>query len=474
MEPAYAFEQDVLRRIEAEELLRSGDTVVVAVSGGSDSVALLRVLCGLRERHGLDVDLVVAHLDHRLRPESVRDAAFVAALAGDHGYEVRIGHAPELDGVSTNVEEAARDARATFLRAVADDVGASAIALGHTLEDQAETVLHRLARGAGIRGLAAMEMKRADGVIRPLLGTRRKDCLEYLEACGQEFVSDPSNEDRRFTRNRIRHDVLPVLSEALGVDMAERLATAADQIRVEADLADVEIARRLAAQGGETLSVDHVLGAGRASGRLVHGWLAARGLRPSRSQVAAIVGVAGASAPSGSVDLGGGSRVEREYGALRLASQEPKATPTPLEWRLGSALELPSGWRLSAEEQGRASPGTCAPSVAHAGAAAVDVRWVSAPLTVRTVRPGDRIRLPAGRRKLSDLFIDRKIPRAERSRLAVVALGADIIWVPGIAVAANVIAGKDAERWMRLRAERVDCRHSGLMVENQLFRVRFG
>lgn len=471
MDEGFAFEQQVRRFVERENVLRAGDVVVVGVSGGSDSVALLLVLLSLRDRFGLRLDITVAHLDHRLRRDSARDAAFVSALARACGVGFRRGEAPELVGVARNVEEAAREARTAFLRQVAKDLGANRIALGHTIDDQAETVLHRLARGAGVRGLAAMEARRADGVVRPLLGSRRHECISYLQGRGQEFLSDPTNEDRRFTRNRIRHHVLPMLSESLGVDMVERLATAGNQLRVEADLADVEIERRLATRVGPGLGVADVRDAGPAGGRLVHAWLAARGHRASREQVRAIVGIAGSEAPSKGVDLAG-ARVERVYGVLDLVLPDSDTgLRTPVEWRPPRSCELPSGWRLSAVELAGAASG---PLEGTGEAPVVDAAAVAGPLAVRTVLPGDRIRLHAGRRKLSDLFIDRKIPRAERSRLAVVAFGDDIMWVPGIAVSSTALPGKQTEKRLRLRAERTDCRNMGLMLENQPFRVRFG
>lgn len=469
MDPITSFERRVHREIADGQLLSAGEAVVVAVSGGADSMSLLAVLQALGARHGFALDITIAHFDHGLRgEESASDADFVRATGAALGLPVVVDRCTTLAVSSSNLEARAREARFGFLRDVATNVGATAIAVGHTREDQAETVLHRLARGAGVRSLAGMEMKRSDGVIRPLLLRRRAECIDYLSARGIGFVEDSTNRASRFTRNRIRRDVLPHLSEALDVDMVERLSTAAEQLRVEADLADDQIRARLSVQEARTLAVRDVVEVGPAAGRLLHAWLASIGLRPSRVQVAALVDLARSGGPSAGVDLEG-VRVERDYEVLRLRPPTDAALEAaPLVWDPRRDLELPSGWRLSTEELAGAD---------HAGGAdqpVIDAAAVSGGLMVRTLQAGDRIRLSAGRRKLSDLFIDRKIPRVERRRLAVVARGADIIWVPGVAVATDVLPGERTERWMRLRAERADCRHFGSMVENQAFRVRFG
>ncbi len=472
MDPGYLFEAQLRREIVAGALLRSGEDVVVGVSGGGDSMALLAALRALPMRHDFPLRLHVAHLNHGLRgAASDRDAAFVEARAREWGLPVFVERSSELETESANLEARAREARARFFVRVAHATGARSVAVGHTLDDQAETVLHRLARGGGTRSLAAMDLRRADGLVRPLLRRRRVECVRYLADIGVGFVDDASNRDLRFTRNRIRRELLPLLSRELGVDVSERLAHLAADIRVDADLAEQHLAEILAAQPPGGLRVASVRDAGAAAGRLVHAWLIGLEHAPTRSQVEGLVEIARGAAPSAGLDLHR-VRVERSYEILRCL---PPGTPAPpptgaLGWTVPGAVDLASGWRLSAE----ASSPRAEFAGEVAGEVVVDAARLDGPLMVRTPRPGDRIRLRAGRRKLSEVFIDRKIPRADRARLAVVTRGADIVWVPGVAVAASVLPGDITERWMRLRAERVDCRHFGSVVENQVFRVRFG
>jgi tRNA(Ile)-lysidine synthase len=209
--------------------------VVVAVSGGADSVALLRVLAASEEyRPG---QLIVAHFDHRLRPGSADDARFVADLASRLELPFELGEADvaslakaEGDGI----EAAARKARYRFLEEAADRHRAHFIATAHTADDQVETVLHRILRGTGVAGLQGIREVRAFFgrqdlyVVRPLLGVRRKEILEYLYEIDQPFCEDPSNADARFTRNRIRHKLLPVLEHSFNRNVVEAILRLSD------------------------------------------------------------------------------------------------------------------------------------------------------------------------------------------------------------------------------------------------------
>jgi tRNA(Ile)-lysidine synthase len=200
----------------------AGGPGVVAVSGGPDSLALLRALLCVRP----DASLIVAHLNHRLRgTDSDADEAFVAALCARLAVE---GHALTFRGERldvpafarerrANLEATAREVRYTWLTEVARTAGARWVATGHTADDQAETVLHRLLRGTGLRGLCGIPARRALAagieVLRPLLGVTRAEVLVFLRSLDQDFREDRSNVDLRFTRNRLRHELLPHLVE---------------------------------------------------------------------------------------------------------------------------------------------------------------------------------------------------------------------------------------------------------------------
>ncbi len=210
-------------------------TIVVAVSGGADSVALLRLLVACR-RQAAD-RLIVAHFDHATRSlDSSRDARFVQRVAAELGLDSRcqrFAGASSLDN-----ESSAREARYAFLRAVAGEVGARYLATGHTADDQAETILHHIIRGTGLAGLRGIPATRTINesltIKRPLLGFRRDELRSYLDTIGQPYCEDRTNTDLRYTRNRIRHQLIPFIHAQFDRDIGPslvRLGTTADEIQ---------------------------------------------------------------------------------------------------------------------------------------------------------------------------------------------------------------------------------------------------
>lgn len=216
----------VRRALEAHALIEARHCVLVAVSGGPDSTALLLALHRLAGP--MDLELCVVHVDHGLRPGSADEAAPVAALAKRLGRAFRAARVEVPDG-GGGLQERARTARYGCLEAVAQELGCGRIAVGHTRSDQAETVLHRLVRGAGVEGLGAIPWRRGR-VVRPLLGVSRAEVLAFLQAEGEGFLEDPSNERPEFLRVRLRHEVLPLL-EGLAPGVEERLAALAGDAR---------------------------------------------------------------------------------------------------------------------------------------------------------------------------------------------------------------------------------------------------
>ncbi|GJM26062.1 MAG: hypothetical protein DHS20C16_24770 [Phycisphaerae bacterium] len=228
-------------QIERDDLLARGVRVVVGVSGGADSTVLLHALCQICGDENAQYQLHVAHLDHQLRgTESTGDAEFVASLADQMGLPKTIECCDlniEAASERSSPEDLARRARLRFFQEVCEAVGATHVALAHHADDQVETVLHRFMRGTGVRGLSGMAPKRrlnrtADvTLIKPLLGFSRQEILDYAAAEGLEFRDDSSNVSPNHTRNRIRHELLPLLEESFNPQIREAILRLTEQSR---------------------------------------------------------------------------------------------------------------------------------------------------------------------------------------------------------------------------------------------------
>ncbi|MGH7790640.1 MAG: tRNA lysidine(34) synthetase TilS, partial [Candidatus Binatia bacterium] len=232
----------VQRSIRTHAMLRAGDRVLVAVSGGADSTGLLLVLAQLRRKLG--IELVAAHVNHRLRAEADADEACAAAVAARLQVPYVRAELSAL-GVGANLEARARAQRYAALRRLAAAADCARIATGHTLDDQAETVLMRLIRGSSGRGLTAVRPRRADGVIRPLLDCRRAAVAGAVRAAGLPVCFDRSNDDPRFLRTHVRRRVLPLLAElnpSIAAACARLAAAAGAERTVVAAWADAQLA----------------------------------------------------------------------------------------------------------------------------------------------------------------------------------------------------------------------------------------
>ena len=329
----------VRQTVSEQALFGAGDVLVVAVSGGADSTALALVVADLAPQLGARV-AGLAHLNHQLRDAADGDEAFCRDLAGRLALPFdsrRIDVAAEARIRKTSIEDAARTVRYSFLSDVAADRGATRVAVGHTRNDQAETVLLRLARGAGPTGLAAI-YPRAGQVIRPLLDARRSDVEAWLRARGQDWREDESNQDRTFTRNKVRHELLPWLTGTFGAGVVDVLARQAALSRDDAEwfeMVATETAARLVIEEGTVVTLEHAaLGAlhpaiGRRVVLAVLRRVAAAGPGRRSARGGAFVGfdhvdavLALAVAGAGAVDLPG-QRVECRQGWLRFEPREP-------------------------------------------------------------------------------------------------------------------------------------------------------
>src|SRR5580658_4123859 len=311
--------------------VRAGSSLLIGLSGGADSVALISGLIELRGALGLRI--VAAHLNHRIRAaESDRDEEFVRAMCARLGIELIVERADGLDASSSsaNLEERARDVRREFLLRGAARIQADFVALGHHRDDQAETVLMRLMRGAGAAGMAAMAERGPGRLIRPMLSISRAEVREYLDACAIPFVEDSSNSSRDFLRNRIRGELIPMLERDYAPGLGARLVEIADEMRSLDALVSAMGARELDAMriGGGVLDVSGFGAVDRAvqaaAIRLfVAEWIGS--LRKiSRAHVEAMRDLIVAGGPSDSVDLPDGWHAERKYNFFRLANERDR------------------------------------------------------------------------------------------------------------------------------------------------------
>ena len=469
-------ERDVLRYIRAHELLRPGETVVVGVSGGADSTALLLLLVALAPK--LSIDVRAAHFDHTLRGKkaSQRERRAVTVLAEGLGLPLSTGagdvrvYARER---RLGIEEAARGLRYAFLAQAAHKCGARTVAVGHTADDQVETVLMHILRGSGLNGLAGMlprsswptSVEGSDlSLVRPLLAVNRRETEAYCRDMGRQPIEDTTNRSRRFRRNVVRYELLPLLREhARGVDAALlRLARAAAMEREALDRAATELL-------DDAGSMEN----GRVRLSLAKLRRAPEGLLPQimRAAAALLLGdaqdlgerhlVAMAEATRRTVgtelDLPRGLRLRVEYDEIVLAmgDAEPEMEALPVE---GVALVVPgmtevAGWRLEATTEDGAGQAKRSDWKMCA-----DADSVVGGLRVRRRRPGDRYRPlgQAGEKKLQDVFVDAKVPRRERDGIPVVCDEAGIVWVAGYRVAERAKVTASTRRTMRLEAQRND------------------
>jgi tRNA(Ile)-lysidine synthase len=445
--------------------LRRGSSILVALSGGADSVALTCALLNLRER--LNFRLVAAHLNHQIRGgESDRDEEFVRAMCARLGVDLIVERADGLDAsISTaNLEERARDARREFLLRIADRVQADFVALGHHRDDQAETVLMRLMRGAGAAGMAAMAERGPAKIIRPMLSLARAEIREYLTARGIAFVEDSSNSSRDILRNRIRAELLPMLERDYAPGLGRRLVEVADEMCSLDDLVTAIAARELDAMrvGGGGLDVSGFGAVNRAVQAVAIRLFLSEQIgslrRISRAHVEAIRELILEGGPSDSIDLPGGWRAAREYNLLRLVNaHEHQAENDVFSVAIaadGTTIVEAAGFEFEASTIAAADASMPASlSVAIFDAAKI----ADAGLVARNFMQGDRIHPIGmrGTRKVHDVFVDRKLPRARRDRFPIIMIGDTIAWLPGLARGDCALVSKATETALRVKASEI-------------------
>lgn len=430
--------KSVAAYIRKHALLKPGDRVGAAVSGGADSVALLRLLLELRK--DLGIVLSVVHLNHKLRgAESDGDEQFVSELAQRHKLEL---HCESADAAACaaerhfSLETAAREVRYGFFRRLLQPGRLNRVATAHTLDDQAETVLLRIIRGAGTRGLAGIYPLLAVGpdaaIVRPLLAIRRRDLEAYLRQLGQNWREDTSNRDLRHARNRLRHGILPRLESNLNPAVRETLAETAEVARAEEEYWKKEVARVLPSPAKPTIKLAMLQSLPLAlQRRVVRSVAESLGVRPEFRHVAEVLALASADSGTGSAALAKGCVVSRTKDELRF---EPSLEETPADYEyalsMPGAVEVPeTGSRFEALlVSGKAA-------AAYNREHLLNQALLGGELRVRNWRPGDRFRPPHTKaaKKIKELLQELHLTGFERVRWPVVVSGADVIWVRGFA-----------------------------------------
>jgi len=416
-----------------------GAHLLVAVSGGPDSTALLAGLAELRARYGLR--LTAAHVDHALRAESADEADAVAARCARLG--VPFARRRVAIGQGAGLEARARRTRYRALRAMAAEAGAGWIVTGHTLDDQAETILLHLLRGAGRRGLAGMARVRGR-LFRPLLGATRADVRRFLAERDVGFAIDRSNADLAHARNRVRRLLLPLLEAEFNPRLRQALGEAAVRFADEDALLDSLARTRLDVLAEhDGLAVDVASEPPALARRIIRLWLArAGGRRLAARHVEAVLGLAAARGP-GSAPIPGPARIVREGRRLILrAGRRAETEAFCLGIAPGAGVAHPARlWRLVLRDARPRRPGEDrAHEVAHALFDAELLRPCT--LVVRPPLPGDRVRLlGGGSKKVQDVLVDAKVPREARPAVPLLIADGEVLWVAGILRGAGAALG---------------------------------
>ena len=406
----------LLSMIRQYDMLSPGDSVICAVSGGADSVALLFALYLLKDRLGIRLE--AAHFNHRLRgQESDEDEAFVRGLCSQYDIPLHVGTG-EVKAGKKGLEAAARDARYGFLLSLEGK-----IATAHTADDNAETVLMRLIRGTGLKGLGAIAPV-SGRIIRPMLLTNRQEVEDFLDQWSLPHREDSSNASDAFLRNRLRHDVMPLL-KAENPRLAENLSRMALRLRQDEDFLRQQ-ADWDSLPGVEALKIMPEA----IRSRCIEAFLKQNGVpEPEDSHISAVEDILYSDRPSARVNLPGGVTVTRQYDRLEAENgepvPEPAVVPCPGEVLYGD-------YRV-----------TCAPAGEIINTTDTFTVCPVGQVILRPRESGDVIRLKGGTKSLKKLFIDRKIPAARREQIPVVCDELGVLGVYSIGVHVDRAAGEE-------------------------------
>jgi tRNA(Ile)-lysidine synthase len=453
---ANTLQRTFLGEVRKQGCFLPGETVLVATSGGKDSMALLELMAALA--HTLDISIVVAHLNHGIRgQDAIQDAESVATAARRlklpcHCATARVAVRARNRGIS--IEMAARDARYAFFRKICRQTDATCIATAHTADDQAETLLLKLARGAGSGGLAGIppiSTHHGLRLVRPLLAFTGKELCHYLRACDLTWREDASNTDPTFLRNRVRAEILPLLEERLNPSIRDALTRTADILRQEDEWMQAmteSSLKQCSVAGFRTAELQVPLLAAlppAALRRVLILWLSTCGVDNTDinyRRLTSLTRLVLSHRGSGQVQLPGNLLATRQGGWLSLDHAETN-TKAPLPIcpipRGKHTHRLPEwGLKVTLERRTGVLKPTCPGPGILPACASISAKAVARHrLSIRAWRPGDRMRPLGmhGSRKLQDIFVDAKVPPSQRDRIPLLICGNEIVWIPGYRVA---------------------------------------
>lgn len=469
----FLFLQKIRRTIAAHRLFKRGDRVLIGVSGGADSVCLLHVLCRLAPEYGLT--LFAVHVNHCLRGKrSDADQAFTAALCERLGvpfYAERVDVAAYANETKLSIEAAAHEMRYAAFFSAARRLKANKIATAHNKNDNAETALAYFLRGSGTDGRSGIAPLSSDGLVRPLIDTTRAEIERYLAAVGEDYVIDHTNLLPDCTRNRLRIELIPYLKEHYNPNIIDTLSRGAALAAADAEYLDAAADRAAEelteeADGLIVVFVEGLKGLHRAIASRVVRAAAAKVVSHSiravgYDTVERCLELAYAPHSGRRVDLGGGAYAVREY--LRLVFVPPNKDKSVLDKKTPPYLyELTPGSDVVVREAGLVFQS----ELCEAGdkekilvnqnrkdTASFDYNLIKGKIYIRNRKPGD-VFFPAGmtgKKKLSDYFIDEKVPRAQRDRIPLICDEKRILWVAGYRKSAHARPDETSKKILTIR-----------------------
>lgn len=454
--------------IEKYGMLDKGDLVIVAVSGGPDSVALLHVLNSLKPLYG--IDLHAAHFEHGIRGrESIEDMEFVKALCQEMGVGLTVesrdvAEYARSEGLS--LEHASRKLRYEFLERVMAERSAHRIATGHTANDQAETVLLNLLRGVGFVGLGGIRVALEGKIIRPLIEVRREEVQEYLSEKGLKFRVDSTNLDAHYERNRIRHVLIPFLEKEFNPGIVDLLTRTATTFAMLNDYLQDQVDSLMAIcrkedDGRTVIDLEKFQTFPRFL-RMLAIYKVIRSYEGDEQvakfdSVSAVVNLAERSKSGSRVEIGSGIAALKEFNNLVIGRDLAIADEYEVRLNIPGTTRIDQvGWVIDIEI---IKGGPKSPEVYRGGEAAFfDFDKIDLPLIARNWREGDRF-VPfglGGSKKVHDTFIDEKVPVSQRSRIPVICDREGILWVAGVRRAERARVTEQTQTVIKITAKRIE------------------